>query len=412
MSTVAAAPARTSLRAPVRVREFRLFWLGFTASLVADQLSLVGLAWLALQLTGSPLATGGVLTAAAVPRGALGLLGGAVADRFGPRKVGVLTSAARVITMGSLAALAVTGTARMLEVYALAFLFGAGDAFYGPTRGSLLPRTVPAEQLEAANSIEGSTQALANLVGPAVAGLLVAKAGAGFALAGDAGLYVLVTVATAALRVGAADRGDGDARLSIWADVLSGLRYVWHDPVLRTLIIVASAMTVAVTGPIDVGLTALARYRLGGPIGLGVMFAGFGAGSLAGSLLAGMLPPGRVLNRLVAVGLVFAVGMPLLGVAPNLPVALALTLVMGVAAGLINVIATTWLMRRTDQAMMGRLFSVIMVTQVSMSPLSLAGAGALAQVGVPFVFAAAGAVMLVGAAAAATWLRSHDTSRD
>ena len=414
MSVAAPLTGKPSLLAPLRGRDFRLFWAGFTASLFADQLSLVGLAWLSLQLTGSPLATGGVLTAAALPRGALGLLGGAVADRFGARRIGVLSAAARVLCMGVLAGIVLSGRARMSEVYALAFAFGAVDAFYGPTRASLLPRTVGVDELDAATGLEGSTQALASLVGPAVAGLLVAKAGTGYALAGDALLYVAVAIATAGLRVGEA-RGPGEpgeAPTTVWGDIRSGLGYVFGDPVVTSLLILATAITLAVIGPVDVGLAALARGHLGGAVALGATLAGFGAGSLIGSLLAGSLPAGRVLPRLLVVAGVFAVGMPLLGVAPNLVVAVALTVAMGVASGAINVIATAWLMRRTDPSMMGRVFSLVMVTQVAGNPVSLAAAGAIAQVSVPLVFAGSGALIALCVVGGTLWLRTQASSLD
>jgi len=221
-------------------------------------------------------------------------------------------------------------------------------------------------------------------------------------------------VATAALHVGEA-RGlgaPGEARTTVWGDIRSGLGYVFGDPVVTSLLIVATAITIAVIGPVDVGLAALARAHLGGAVALGAMLAGFGAGSLLGSLLAGSLPPGRVLPRLLAVAGVFAVGMPLLGLAPNLAVAVGLTVAMGVASGAINVIATSWLMRRTDPAMMGRVFSLVMVTQVAGSPLSLAAAGAVAQVSVPLVFAGSGALIALAVLGGTVWLKTHASSLD
>lgn len=394
MSIAVPAAARPSLLTPLRQRDFRLLWTGLTLSLVAGQLSYIGLAWLTLQLTGSPLAMGGVLAAEAIPQGVLGLLAGAVCDRLGPRRTGVASSVVRVSAMGILAALALSHSAHMTEIYAIGIMFGAASAFYSPSRASLIPQSVSAEQLQAANSLEQSTQALGGLVGPALAGLIVARLGAGYALGADALLFVGVTLTTAAVRIGAPrNRADG-APTGILGDVVAGLRYAFTDPVLRSLILLATAMTFAIQGPIDVGLAAEARYRLGGAVAFGVTLAAFGGGSLAGSLLAGLLPPGRILLRLLGTALTFAIGMPLLGLAPNLLIAGLLAAGMGVSAGAISVAATTWLMQRTAPEMMGRLLSVLQVAQVGLSPLSLAIAGAVTQVSIPLVFVGSGAIIL------------------
>lgn len=392
--------AGISLLGPLRGHDYRLLWSGSVLSSLADGLTGVALVWLALQMTGSPLAAGGVLAASALPRGGLGILGGAVADRFGPRRVGVLTTLVRALGMGVLASLVLSRTVQLAELYMLAVVFGAADAFFGPSRASLIPRTVPAEQIEAANALEQSALSLLNLIGPAAGGLLVAKTSTGYAFLADALLYIGVTVLTFQLRTGSAQPGGDEVRKGILGEVMAGLRYTLGDPVLRTMIVVVTAMTFAISGPETVGFAAQARLHWGGAFALGLTLGAFGGGSLIGSLLAGMLPRGRVLLRLVPVGITFAVGLALIGVAPNVFVAMALTAAMGVAGGAINVIGSSWLMRRTEPAMMGRVMSLLMVTGVAFAPLSQAAAGAVAQVNVTLMFSLAGAVMLAASLSA------------
>lgn len=387
------------LLGPLRRRNFLLLWSGGGASMLADQLSLVALAWLSLQLTGSPLTVGGVLTAAAIPRGVLMLLGGTVADRIGGQSLSLLTAAARVITMGLLAGLVLAQVVQLWEVYVLAFAFGVADAFYGPARGSLVPRTVDSEQLEAANSLSGITQALTGLLGPALGGLLVARAGTGYALAADASCFVFVTVTTAAMRfeplvVEAA----GGAR-AILGDVVAGLRYVLGDPLLRTLLLIGTTMNFAAAGPVDVGLAALARQRLGGAVGLGIMLGAFGAGSLVGAVLAGVRPSRRIMPPLLGAAFLVGVLMPLIGIAPNVPVVVALDGLAGVAAGAAGVGISAWVMRRTDPAMMGRTVAALSLMSYGVTPFSLAAAGAVAQVSVPLLFAGAGALLVLAGVA-------------
>jgi MFS family permease len=402
VSVAVAAAARPSLLAPLRGRDFRLLWSGGAVSLLGDGLTRIALTWLVLQLTGSPLATGGVLAASAIPSGALGLLGGATADRFGARRIGVLTTLVRAAGMAVLGILTLSHAAQLIEIYLVAIVFGIADAFYGPSRASLLPRCVRPEELEAANGLAGSSNSLLQLIGPAAGGLLVAKAGAGFAFVADAVLMMLVVVLTARLRVGARAFEERAEPSTLLGDVVAGLRYAFSDPVLRVLIVLVTAMTFAISGPESVGYAALARIRWGGPLALGLTLGAFGAGSLAGSLLAGMLPPGRVPRRLVGVGVVLSAGLASIAFAPNLLVAMTVTAGMGVAGGFINVLGSSWLMRRTEPAMMGRIVSLMIVTGVGAAPLSLAAAGALAQVDVTLLFLVASALMLAAALGALT----------
>ena len=400
MSTeVAAAEAAGGLLGPLRGRNFRLLWTSGAASMLADQLSLVAFAWLALQLTGSPLTVGGVLTAAAIPRAALMLLGGTVTDRIGGQRLSLLTALGRIAVMGLLAALVLARLVQLWEVYVLSLGFGVADAFYNPARGSLLPRTVAPEQLEAANSLSGVTQALTGLLGPALGGVLVARAGTGYALAADAVCFTLVAVMTAAMSFEPLPAEPGEGTTTIIGDVVAGLRYVLEDPLLRTLFLVGAAMNFAASGPVEVGLAALARQRLGGATGLGVMLGAFGAGSLLGVLLAGVRPSPHVMPRLGMAALIVGVLVPLIGIAPNLPVVLVLNVVMGAAAGAVSVAISAWVMRRTEPRMMGRTVAVLSLMSFGIVPFSLAAAGAVAQVSVPLLFAGAGALLVLAALA-------------
>lgn len=399
---IAAQPRTGRGLHPLRERDFRLLWAGFATSTLADQMSLVTMAWLALQVTGSPLGVGGVLTAAAMPRAALTLLGGAVTDRVGARRLGIVTGAARVAVMGVLGGMVLTGTLRIGELYCLALLFGIVDAFFAPTRTTLIPQSVAPDQLEAANAVTATTSSLTTLLGPALGGLLVARAGTGAALAADAFLFLCVTVTTFGMRGAARRNPVAGSTQSIWRDIASGLAVVHRDPVLRTLVILVAAMSFAAAGPVEVGLAAMARSRFGGSAALGVLLGSFGAGMLVGSLAAGALPTRRLAPRLAGAGLVFAALMPLLGLTTQLPIAVGLIVLMGAASGQVNVIATSWLMRRTDPAYMGRLMSLLILTSVGISPVSLALAGVVAQFSVPLLFTASGAVMLLASIACVT----------
>jgi len=135
------------------------------------------MAWLVLQLTGSSLALGAVLTVQAVPRALLMLVGGAIADRISARLTMSASMALRVLCAAPLALLVLTNHVAMWEVYVLSAVFGIVGAFFYPAHGAVLPSIVAREQLEPANAVMNITRQTSVIIGPAVAGLMVARAG-------------------------------------------------------------------------------------------------------------------------------------------------------------------------------------------------------------------------------------------
>src|SRR5205807_6066149 len=137
----------------------------------------VAVAWLTLQLTGSTLAVGSVLAAAAVPLAVLMLLGGALSDRFTPRSTMLAAGLARGVVMAVLAALTLTHSVQIWQLFASAVLVGATSAFFYPASTSMLPRLVADDQLEAGNALLNISRTVAGVLGPATAGVVVAVAG-------------------------------------------------------------------------------------------------------------------------------------------------------------------------------------------------------------------------------------------
>src|SRR5262249_37886198 len=169
-------------------------WAGQLTGQIGDSFNYIAVAWLVLQLTGSSFALGSVLTAAAVPRALLMLLGGAVNDRLSPRLTMILTGLVRAVVMAVLAALPLAHTITLPELFVGAFLIGANSAFFIPAPPALLPRVVEQHQLEAGNALMQLNSALGAIVGPALAGIVVAAFGPGPALLGDAGGYAMAGV--------------------------------------------------------------------------------------------------------------------------------------------------------------------------------------------------------------------------
>lgn len=385
---------RPRIWAPLRGRDFRLLWFGGTAAIVGYQFSYVALAWLALQLTGSPVTLGALLTVAAVPRTALILVGGVLADRVPARSVAVASSIARAAAMSVLAALVLTRTAQLWQVFVLVLAFGISDAFYMPSRTVLIPQTVRPDELEAANSLMQTSMSVGLLVGPALGGLVVARFGTAFAFLGDAAGFVLVALAMLPLALPHRATPAAQVPSSFWSDLRGGMHYVFKDPALRAMLLLTAAVNAAVTGPIDVGIAYLSRLQLGGAWAFGILLAGLAAGSVAGSIASGMRGRRPIAPLIAVVCVTFGLGLPLLGVARSLPIALADTLLMGLAAGYISVAALAAMQRRVRPQVMGRVMSLFMLGSTGVGPISFAVSGFVAGLSLVLLFAAAGLVVL------------------
>jgi MFS family permease len=349
------------------------------ASMLAGFFNYVAVAWLTLQLTGSTLAVGSVLAAGAVPLALLMLLGGALSDRFSPRRTMIAAGLARGAVIGVLAILTLTHSVQLWQLFAAAVLVGATSALFFPASTSMLPRLLAREQLEAGNAFLNISRTLATVLGPALAGVVVAAMGAGSALGVDAAASILAGLL--ALRLPASDRNPAAARSNPLGDIRDGILHVWRDVPLRATLLIVAVLNLFVLGPVEVGLPALAHQRFPqGAVALGTTFAAWGVGSTIGSVVAGARPaPNRFGWVMVAVVALLGAGIAAAGVAPTLLVLLPVMIVVGAIEGGGTTYLISWMQRRTEIGMQGRVMSLVMLASVGLEPVALAMAGALAS---------------------------------
>jgi MFS family permease len=401
----ASLPA-AAVKHPLTRPHFRNLWLGATISLLGDQFYLVALPWLVLQMTDSSLALGTILMTAAIPRAALMLVGGAMTDRFSARRVLISTATIRALLVGAVAALVWLRVARLWEIYALTFVFGVADAFSLPAGPALIPLLVEPEQLRPANAVMQSSAVLTQMVGPAPAGLLIKAWGIASALLIDALSFLAVIVAL--FRVPAPPPASpaapgAPARPSMLRSIAEGLRAVWHDPPLASLMILFAVINICVAGPIGVGLAAVAKFRYGSAAAFGTFLSCFSGGTLLGILLGGRVkkPRRRGLQFIVMSGMT-GVELVLIGLVLKAVVIAVLLAVMGVAVGFVNVQFSAWIQLRVERALLGRVMSVLMFAAVGLIPISYAAAGWLASWNLRALFILGGAVLTVASVAALT----------
>lgn len=390
-------------------RNFRLLWIGEGVSVLGDHFYMIALPWLVLQLTGDSLAMGTVLALSAIPRALLMLVGGALTDRFSPRSLMLASNAARFALVALLSTLVFGNRIEMWMLYAFAILFGVADAFFYPAQSSMAPQLVKRDHLQVANSLIHGTMMLAMLAGPVLAGLLIAALGDGHASTGMQGiaaafgldaLTFLVSLVTLAF-IKTPQNESAEAGENIIESIRSGLNFVWNDVPLRAFFFVVAAITFFFNGPFNIGVPILADTRFPeGAVAYGTILSTWGAGSLVGMALAGMLPrPNPKLMGVLLLSLVSVMGicLALLGVSASMIGAAVIGLVLGTVNGYINVFFTTWVQSRAPRAFIGRLMSLLMFSSTGLFPVSMALSGVASRVDVTLLLTVSGGIVaLIG----------------
>jgi MFS family permease len=378
---------------PLRERNFRMWWAGWTISLFGDQFYLVALPWVVLQLTGSAVAVGTILMAVATPRAVLMLIGGALTDRISPRKILMSAASARAIFVAVIGALLWLRVLHIWELYVLGFAFGVADAFSMPAGSTFLPSLVKREQLVAANSVFQTTAQLTTIGAPAPAGIVIKLLGTAWAFFIDAISFLFIIAAL--WRLPDPPKAGSAAKPPVWRSILDGIAYVRRDVPLRSLMLLAAMLNFCTAGPMGVGLPYLTKMKFGSPTSYGIVVSAAAAGGLLGALLAGLWKARRRGLLLLGACVVISAGIGSMGMLGNLWEIAAVLLLLAGSAGLANVHIASWVQQRVDPMVRGRVLSVLMLSALGLMPVSLAVAGLLIAWSLKLMFLIAGVSMLL-----------------
>jgi MFS family permease len=293
----------------------------------------------------------------------------------------------------------------MWEVYSIAVVFGIVDAFFMPARSSILPKVVADHELEPGNAVLNVTGQAAIIVGPVLGGIIVAVFGTGWAFAGDAVFFAIGFLFILWLQAAPRTSTPGEAHPDggMGGQIAAGFRYAWADIGIRVTLIVIAVVDFAANGAIAVGLPTLAHTRFAaGATGFGILLAAWGVGATAGALGAGFVaPPKRFGWLLVLMCAWLGAGVIGVGLVPSLAPAALLMALSGVGTGVANTYGISWLQRRTDPAMQGRVMSLVMLASIGLTPVAYAVSGAIANVNPTLLFLTAGGMILLCAAGTA-----------
>lgn len=295
---VALSRFRSTTRA-LRHRNYRLFFIGQLISLIGSWMQIVAQSWLVYRLTGSSALLGAVNFAGHIPIFVLSPLGGVVADRYSRQRIVIATQIASMVLAVILAALTLSGSVRVWQVFVLSSLLGIVNAFDIPARQAFLAEMTSREDLINAIALNSSAFNGARMAGPAIAGILVALVGEGWCFLANAVSYIAVIAGLLMMRITPPAHRRIEA--SALRHLTEGFRFVADTAPIRALLLLVGLVSLAGM-PYSVLMPIFAdRILDAGAQGLGILMGVSGVGALAGALLLASRQTVRGFGRWVAI---------------------------------------------------------------------------------------------------------------
>lgn len=368
----------TSVGRSLYHRNYRLFFVGQSISLIGTWLTKVATAWLVYRLTGSAWLLGLVGFAGQIPTFVLAPLAGVLVDRWDRYRVLLATQTLAMFQSAALAALALGGVIQVWEVVALNAVQGLIDAFDMPVRQAMVVRMVD-DRADLGNAIalNSSMVNAARLIGPAVAGVLIAAVGEGWCFFIDAVSYGAVIFSVLLMRVDAKPRASGTTH--VLHQMVEGFRYVGGSAPIRALLLLLALSGLA-GRPFAVLLPVIAREVMHGGAGtLGALQATAGMGALAGALYLASRHSVLGLGRVVVVSAaLFGVGLVAFSRAHALWLAMPMLLLAGTGMMVQTAASNTIIQTIVDEDKRGRVMSLLAMSLFGTVPVGSLIAGVLA----------------------------------
>jgi MFS family permease len=387
----------------LRHRDFRLFFGGQLISLTGSWMQIVAQSWLVYRLSGSSVLLGAVGFAGQIPIFLLSPIGGIAADRLDRRKIVIATQAGPMILASLLAALTLTGSVRIWQVFVLATLLGVVNAFDVPARQSMFVAMVGKDDLMNALALNSSIFNASRMIGPAIAGVLVAMIGEGWCFFANAVSYVAVIAGLLMMRL--PPRRPGPPPGPAVAHLVEGFRFIIGNASIHAMLALLGVVSFAGT-PSTVLMPVFAdRVLQGGPRILGWLLGASGLGSLVGALRLASRTDLKGFGRsipLFAVG--FGVALSIFALSRSLAFSVALLVVAGFCAMTQLGASNTLIQSVVPDRLRGRVMSVYSMMVLGMAPIGSLVAGASAErFGAPVTVFAGGLCCV--AAALVFWTR-------
>ena len=380
MEDFAATSPRGSTRVSLlRERNFRLFLVGYTTSMIGTGVVPVALSFALLKDGRSVKEIGYVFAAQTVPLVVLLLIGGVAADRS-RKTVMISADLARCVSEAILATLFIISTPSLYIVMGLASVLGIGQAFSSPALSGLMPQLTTSSNLHQANAIKASAASTGQLIGPALAGVVIAVANPGWALCIDGVSYAISAICVSMLRI-------SNTSVRTNESMLRQLRDGWNEFSSRSwlwiIVVQFGLFRMLVYGPFLILGSALADRFLGGSTAWALILSAQGAGSIVGGLTMQRIRPHRPL--LVATLATFAFAAPVACMAFSVPT-IGIVVAAGVSGVAIAVFVTLWestIQREIPPQLLSRVAAYDWMGSYALTPLGFIVAGLMStQIGI------------------------------
>lgn len=393
---------RISFLRALSQRDFALLWAGQTISLIGDGIFTVAIAWQALQLPNGARTLGAVLLVRSLGRVLFLLVAGALADRYEKRLLMLVGDTVQMGAVATLAYLAATGDLQSWQLTVVAAISGAGSAVFLSSASAMVPELVDEEYFQSANSLRSTSIVMSDLAGSALGGVIVAAVGTGPAFTVDAATFLASVAALAFVRP--ARRAVVEEQASVLSQVKEGLGYVVRTPwIWVTLVVVGTIGNCLSWGPLPVLIPLFVEQELReGAEVLGFVFAGYGAGGLAGTIFAGTkkMRFANVVPAYVGWGVATA-AIGALAFTSTAIAAACLMALVGLFGQMAEVTWATLLQKFVPPHLLGRVTSTDWLVSLSLQPLGVALAVPVAtSIGVSAAFGWGGALTALAMAAA------------
>jgi MFS family permease len=391
----------------LRHRNFRLFFTGQSISLIGTWMTRVATSWLVYRLTGSALLLGVVGFAGQIPTFILAPFAGVLVDRLNRRNLLVWTQVLAGIQSLALAALTLAKVITIHEIIALSAFQGLINAFDMPGRQSFLVQMVEDKQdLGNAIALNSSIVNMARLIGPALAGLVIAAVGEGYCFAIDGLSYIAVVLSLLMMHVSPSTLKR--ATTSMFEQLREGWSYVANFRPIRTILTLFALLSL-MGMPFMVLMPIFASQVLhGGPHTLGYLMGASGVGALISAMSLALRKSVRGLTTMIQIAAVlFGSGLVLFGLSRHLVLSFFLMLFVGFGMMQGLAASNTIIQTLVPEDKRGRVMSYYTMAFVGMAPFGSLLAGALAhKFGAPHAVMITGTFCLAGAAWFSTQLKS------
>jgi MFS family permease len=377
-------------------RNFQLFFSGQLISVTGTWMQTVAQSWLVYQLTGSSLLLGSVGFASQIPVFLMAPVGGMVADRVNRHRVVIATQVVSMVLALVLAALTLTHMVKVWHIFVLAALLGVVNAFDIPARQSFLVDMVGRDDLMNAIALNSSMFNGARVVGPAIAGILVAKIGEGWCFFVNGVSYIAVIIGLMLMKVDCPTRSTSDSPLD---DIVEGFRWVSHTGPIRALLLLLGVVSL-VGMPYTVLMPLFAdRILHGGARGLGILMGFTGIGALLGALTLAVRTGVKGLGRLVSICCAgFGISLIAFAFSRHFWLSAALLIPVGFFIMLQMACSNTLIQAMVPDALRGRVMALYSMMFMGMAPFGALLGGAMAdRLSAPITVATGGLASILAA---------------